>query len=219
MDKLRLRFRKTGRAVYISHLDLMQTLQRGFSRAGYELKYSEGFNPHPQISVALPMSLGVESQCELLDFRLKSDTDPAALPERLSAALPEGIEIIECYEPQRKIAELKYLEVQGRFQYDGRRPEAMARSLEDFYAAPQIVITKRSKRGENETDIVPLIARISFEAQADAVSLRAVISAQDPSLNPELLADALRQKRPELAPDFTGFTRLETLDAGLAVYR
>ena len=50
MDKLRLRFEKTGRAVYISHLDLMQTMQRAFARAEYDLKYSEGFNPHPQIS-------------------------------------------------------------------------------------------------------------------------------------------------------------------------
>ena len=61
MDKLRLRFEKTGRAVWISHLDLMHTIQRAFSRAGYELKYSEGFNPHPQISIALPLSVGMAS--------------------------------------------------------------------------------------------------------------------------------------------------------------
>ena len=53
MDKLRLRFEKTGRAVYISHLDLMATMQRAFARAGLELKYSEGFNPHPLISILL----------------------------------------------------------------------------------------------------------------------------------------------------------------------
>ena len=55
-DKLRLRFSKTGRAVYISHLDLMQTMQRAFSRAGFALKYTEGYNPHPLISIALPLS-------------------------------------------------------------------------------------------------------------------------------------------------------------------
>ena len=59
MDKLRLRFEKTGRAVYISHLDLMQTMQRAFARAEYDLKYSEGFNPHPQISILLPLSVGL----------------------------------------------------------------------------------------------------------------------------------------------------------------
>ena len=51
MDKLRLRFEKTGRAIYISHLDLMSTMQRAFARAELELKYSEGFNPHPLISI------------------------------------------------------------------------------------------------------------------------------------------------------------------------
>ena len=66
MDKLRLRFEKTGRAIYISHLDLMATMQRAFSRAGLELKYSEGFNPHPLISVLLPLSVGTASVCELM---------------------------------------------------------------------------------------------------------------------------------------------------------
>ena len=57
MDKYRLLFSKTGRAVYISHLDLMRTLTRAFLRAECRLKYSEGFNPHPQISIALPVSV------------------------------------------------------------------------------------------------------------------------------------------------------------------
>ena len=83
MDKLRLRFEKTGRAVYISHLDLMHTMQRVFSRAGFELKYSEGFNPHPQISIALPLSVGTASECEIMDFRLREDVDLAALPASL----------------------------------------------------------------------------------------------------------------------------------------
>ena len=56
MDKLRMRFEKTGRAIYISHLDLMHTLQRAFSRAGFRIKYSEGYNPHPVISIALPLN-------------------------------------------------------------------------------------------------------------------------------------------------------------------
>ena len=75
MDKLRLRFKKTGRAIYISHLDLMSTIQRAFSRAELPLKYSEGFNPRPQISIALPLSVGTGSLCEILDFKLKDDTD------------------------------------------------------------------------------------------------------------------------------------------------
>ena len=219
MDKLRLRFEKTGRAVYISHLDLMQTMQRAFARAGYDLKYSEGFNPHPQISILLPLSVGASSRCELMDFKLKTDVDLAELPKRLTAVLPEGILVTDCYESQRKVAQLKFLRIQGVFEYDHRDSAAMAEHLRSFYAAPELVITKKTKRGFGEADIRPAIREIAFAAGEEGVMLEAVISAQEPTLNPELLAEALRQKAPALAPDFARFTRLETYDAAMEIYR
>lgn len=219
MDKLRLRFEKTGRAIYASHLDLMQTMQRAFARADYDLKYSEGFNPHPQISILLPLSVGAASRCELMDFKLKSDVDLAELPRRLTAALPEGIVVTDCYESQRKVAQLKYLRIQGVFEYDDRAPAAMAGELRSFFAAPELVITKKTKRGFGETDIKLAIREIVFAAADQAVTIEAVISAQEPTLNPELLAEALRQKAPALAPDFARFTRIETYDANMEIYR
>lgn len=219
MDKLRLRFKKTGRAVYISHLDLMHTMQRAFSRAGYELKYSEGFNPHPQISIALPLSVGAASLCEIMDFRLKEDAELSTMAARLSAAMPEGIEVTEVYEQSRKVSEIKWLQIEGVFEYDERDTAEMKAALEDFYAAESIVITKKTKRGMGESDIRPAIKTISFEAAEDAVIVKALVSAQEPTLNPELLAQALRQLKPETAPDFAKFTRIETYDADMQVYR
>ena len=139
MDKLRLRFEKTGRAVWISHLDLMHTMQRAFSRAGYELKYSEGFNPHPQISIALPLSVGVGSVCEIMDFRLKGDADLRELPARLSSVMPEGLRVTDCYEQVNKIALLKYLEIRGAFEYDDRPLTVMTEELNRFFARDAIV--------------------------------------------------------------------------------
>lgn len=217
--KLRLRFSKTGRAVYISHLDLMHTMQRAFSRAGYELKYSEGFNPHPQISIALPLSVGAESVCEIMDFRLRQDADPKEIPARLTAVMPEGIEVTECYEQTRKVAELKYLEIEGVFEYDDRDAAQMAGKLREFYAADEIVITKKTKRGMGESDIKSAIRSIEFLPMDGQVRIKAVISAQEPTLNPELLSDALRQKAPEIAPDFAKFRRIETFDAQMKLYR
>lgn len=219
MDKLRLRFEKTGRAVYISHLDLMQTMQRAFARADYDLKYSEGFNPHPQISILLPLSVGAASRCELMDFKLKTNVDLKELPGRLTAALPEGIVVTDCYESQRKVAQLKYLRIQGVFEYDEREPASMAAQLRSFFAAPELVITKKTKRGFGEADIKPAIREIAFTAADQSVVLEAVISAQGPTLNPELLAEALRQKAPDFAPDFARFTRIETYDANMEIYR
>ena len=219
MDKIRLRFKKTGRAVYISHLDLMHTLQRAFSRAGYELKYSEGFNPHPQISIALPLSVGASSLCEILDFKLRADADLSELPRRLSAVMPEGIEAIEAYEFTRKPSEIKWLSIEGIMEYDERDAEIMCDELEKFYSAEEIVISKKTKRGVGEADIKPAIKSIDFTACAEGVAVKAVISAQEPTLNPELLVDALRQLKSEIAPDFAKFTRIETYDAAGNIFR
>ena len=141
-DKLRLRFRKTGRAVYISHLDLMRTMQRAFSRAGYELKYSEGYNPHPQISISLPLSVGTASVCEVMDFKLKNEEDLSELPARLTSQMPEGIEVYDAYEAERKASELKWLEIDGVFEYDSRDAGEMAEELRRFYACEHLVISK-----------------------------------------------------------------------------
>ena len=219
MDKLRLRFEKTGRAVYISHLDLMTTMQRGFARAGFRLKYSEGFNPHPLISILLPLSVGAASVCELMDFRLAEDTDLDEMPGRLTAALPEGLRVLEAYEQTRKSAELKWLRVRGEFEYDERSPAAMAEGLRAFYARDQITIVKKTKRGMGEADIRPSIREICFEPGEDKVDIISIVSAQEPTLNPELLVSALRQLEPNLVPDFARFTRLETYDADMKLYR
>ena len=242
MDKLRLRFEKTGRAVYISHLDLMATMQRAFSRAGLELKYSEGFNPHPLISILLPLSVGTASLCELMDFRLRETAvDPVTpellqdLPERLTAALPEGIRVLEAYASERKSAQLKWLDVEGWLEYDRGAPEPDA--LSEFFAQREIIIEKKTKRGMGMTDIRPAIQAISFMpeepgsteipgeqktpglAGTEVIFLKGRISAQGPTLNPDHLMAALRQLRPELAPDFASFTRLETWDAEGKLYR
>ena len=217
--KLRLRFAKTGRAVYISHLDLMRTMQRAFLRAGYSLKYSEGFNPHPVISILLPLGVGAHSECELMDFSLTEPCNLSVLPARLTEAMPEGIEALEAYPGGRKGKELKWLRVTGVFEYDDRTPDAMRSGLSEFFARERIVIVKKTKRGEGESDIAPAIREIGFSSGDDCVRLEALISAQEPTLNPEHLVNALRQLSPDLAPDFAEFTRREVYDAQMQAFR
>ena len=219
MNKLRMRFSKTGRAIYISHLDLMATMQRAFSRAGSRLQYSEGFNPRPQISIALPLSVGTASLCELMDFRLLEEVDITSLSARLNATMPEGITVQEIYEPTRKNAELKWLAVDGLFEYDDRQVDIIQKQLAAFFARPSIVIEKKTKRGFGEADIRPAIREIAFTAGEDGVHVSAVLSAQSPTLNPDLLPAALRALAPEIAPDFAKFTRIETYDAEMNLFR
>lgn len=220
-DKLRMRFSKTGRAVWLSHLDLMRTMQRAFLRAEYPLKYSEGFNPHAQISILLPLSVGVSSVCELMDFQLLEDTDIDRIPERMNALLPEGIEIQEVYRPEIKSKFLKWLEISGRFEYDGRNLSEMTDGVSAFFTRPEIIIQRKTKRGEGPMDLIPAIREITAVQSDDRshVVLHAVVSAQEPTLNPEYLAAALRQLEPSLAPDFAKFARIEVYQENGEIFR
>lgn len=218
MDKLRMRFQKTGRAVYISHLDLMRTITRAFLRAEIRLKYSEGFNPHPNISIALPLSVGCESVCEIMDFKLIEDVSPDEILAALSKQMPEGIEVQSVYASERKVKDIKWLSVEGVFEYDERDKSEMAESLRDFFSRESIVIERKTKRGVGESDIAPAIKEISFTPETDGVKLNALISAQEPTLNPEHLVSALRQLSPDICPDFAKFRRLEIFDAEMQVF-
>ena len=221
MDKLRMRFEKTGRAVYISHLDLMHTLQRAFSRAGFRIRYSEGYNPHPVISIALPLSVGTASICELMDFRLVTEDEEDTIAERLNPVLPEGIHVLEVYPSERKTAELKWLKLDGRMEYDRLDAGQAAADLRAFFSRDTIVISKKSKRGFSDFDLIPAIRDLSFtpDEENHAVKLSMTVSAQEPTFNPDLLCEALRQKQQCLEPDFASYTRIETYDANMCIFR
>lgn len=209
----RLLYKKEGKAAYISHLDLMRTFQRAFLRAGLMVRHTEGFNPHAYISVALPLSVGAESRYELLDFELVSDCPVEQVPEKLSAVMPDGITVLEAYESQRKIKEIAWIDYEGVFEYDRGACEEIARELNEFFSKDSIVILKKSKRGVRELDIMPCISSIAFRLESEnSIKVRAILSAQNPTLNPALLVEAIKQKNDALLSDFASFRRLNVLD-------
>lgn len=210
MDKLRLKFAKTGRAVYISHLDLMRTMQRVFSRAGVPLKYSEGFNPHAKISIILPLTVGTASLCEYMDFALAEDRDLAALLETLNPYMPEGIRALEAYEAPGKGAELRWLRLEGVLK--GGRDGAF---YTDFFAQSSILVEHRAKRGMRTDDIAPSIKLAKFTDTPDGVAAELVLHAQEPTVSPELMMAALGDD----GPTYYKFTRLEAFKEDMTPFR
>lgn len=97
MGRYLLRFSKTDRLKYISHLDLLRLFQRAFKRAGVQLKYSEGYNPHAKIAFAHPLSLGFESLSEYLDFETTVPYRPEQAAEMLREKMPPGLGILSCH--------------------------------------------------------------------------------------------------------------------------
>ena len=218
MDKLRLVYSQTGRARWISHLDAMRTLQRAMNRARVPIKYSEGFNPHALISIVMPLSVGTESLCQLADIRVREDVDIAALPGRLTAVMPEGIAVTDCYENADKAAALKWLRCEGTWEYDNADPAEMADTCRALFAAP-VQVLRRTKRGEGLLTITEHIRELSFVPGDHAVKVNCVVSAAEPVVNPDLITAAVAQILPQASPDAARFRRLALYKADGAPFR
>lgn len=95
MYRLRLKFCRSDRLKFLSHLDLMRLWERALRRAGLPQAYSEGFSPHAKISMAAPLPVGVTSRAELMDIFLNQRISPDEFMQKLLLQLPEGISIID----------------------------------------------------------------------------------------------------------------------------
>lgn len=211
----RLLFSKTGTAVWISHLDLMRALQRGFRRAGVLLKHSQGYSPHPTLSIALPLSVGVSSAYELADFELEDGASVSLkeLTERLNQSLPKGIQVLSCYENGQKLKHLKWLEAEITLEYDAGVPENTAQQIEALFARPSLSVEKHSKNGPVLVDIIPMLHHLTVAQPSDTtLRLTATVSAQNPTLNPLLLVTAIETELPDCKPIFSKCHRLMLYD-------
>ena len=186
---LRIRFAKRGKLKFISHLDLCRTMQAAMLRANLPLWYTEGYNPHPRITIALPLSVGCESECELLDVRVTELPDFAQTAKKLGNATVHELEILEIYEPIAKFSDIGFAEYKIYFDLP----------YSDDYPAlfsGQVMVQKRTKRGDVDTDISKMIKSIKFEAESHGTLCRAVLSASpDSYLNPEYIVRAIENSR------------------------
>ncbi len=222
MPKDRLLFVKEGRARYISHLDLMRTFQRAFVRADIPIKHTEGFNPHPFISIALPLSLGFSSRCELLEFGLLEGTDHADVPARLNAALPEGVRVLECYAGKRPMRELVWLDYALHLEDVADVPGLKAAWTQALSRESWVVEkpSKKAKSGTVKIDIPTLVKEFDFTDETEGpLVLRIVLGAQNPGLNPSVLVNALTVEYPDHVPGFVRYERMEALDSQGKMFR
>ena len=213
-------FEKTGMAIYISHLDLMRLFQRAFKRAGLHLTHTKGYNPRPSVSIALPLSLGVESRCELLDFDLDGDAvSNEEMCERLNRALVEGVRVLNVYDDGSKLKHLAYLNCEVTLEYDRGIPEGAAERIGELFSRKEILVGKRSKNGVAEQNIKPMIRSLQVLAQDRELQLKAVVCCQNPTLNPMQLSAAIDRYLPELTADFVRVRRVEIYNTDGEIFR
>ncbi len=194
MREVRLRFSKTGRLKYISHLDINRAMSRAFKRAEIPLWYTEGFNPHPYMSFSLPLSLGVESLCESVDIRLIDSIDNADIKSRMDAVLPSDLKIVDVYDNFRDNSEIVYSDYVYKFQFADNE-EALGK-ISDLLSGEEITALKKGKQGRRkvlkETNIKPFIDRYNISIRDDIIILNIrLLAGGEKNLNPSLLFDTI----------------------------
>lgn len=217
----RLLFEKKGNAIWISHLDLMRVFQRAFKRAGLPLTHTQGFNPRPSVSIALPLSVGIESKCELLDFDL--DGDPVPMEEikrRLNQSLVEGVRVLDVYDNGQKIKYLSLLDCGLSLEYDNGIPNEAAEKIGALFAQETLTVTKKNKNGSTEQNIIPMIRSMQIRAaDRNTLEISARICCQNPTLNPMQISAAIETYLPELRPDHVRCSREEIYDIHEEIFR
>lgn len=190
--RLRAVFEKSGRAKYISHLDLNRCMLRIFRRSKLPVWYTEGFNPHPYYSFALALSLGFESSCEIMDFNITDDNMSLdEIKDRLNTVMPEGMRIISVAEQVKKITAITQAEYSFSLVVDD--VQSLYGAVQELLNQPEILIEKKTKKGVKTVDIKPELEVISCELTESSVDMVMRLPAgTQTNYNPTLFIEALK---------------------------
>ncbi|MBR2742971.1 MAG: TIGR03936 family radical SAM-associated protein [Clostridia bacterium] len=218
--KVRLTFKKTDEAVFISHLDISRLFVRALNRAGIKVKYTQGFNPHAYIVFGVPLSLGYESICERVDFEVVSNETPQEIIERLNRAMPGGIEITECLEPQKKFKEIGFARWEITAEKDGPISDEEIERMRELFSSDEIIITRETKRTKGEVNLIEKSRGIEVGREGEnAVKITAALSSRpEDVLNPEYVVRAACEK---LGMEFYDvfYRRIEFFDENMEIFR
>lgn len=215
---IRAKFTKVDDLKYISHLDLMRLFQRAFRRADIPMKYSEGFNPHPQFSLATALALGISSDGEYMDVELDRDIAPEEFMQRLNRILPNGIKILKAVESNDKKSLVPLIRwsayIIGFTTKETMTNEQLNKEINSLLNKEELILTKEKKKGKKVT--------IKQHNVRDRIKELFVLSNEDSSivLKTTLMTGSQGNLKPgELVELFKQYTRIELEEDSLKVHR
>ena len=191
---VRIKFKKVGSLQYISHLDLVRTMNKIIVRANLPLWYTEGFNPKPKMIFAAPLSIGVESLSEYMDVRLTEKVSPEVIKMRLNSNMTDEMQVLDAYYTDVKLTELKWLSYSIDIKTE-RADEELVNRIREVLSRDSIVVKKKGKPHEEakEQDIARLIKSSKVALNGDVIHIDCILSADASEfLNPEYIIKALK---------------------------
>lgn len=197
MRSVRLNFSKTGRAIYISHLDVNRMMTRAVRRAQLPMWYTEGFNPHPYIAFALPLSLGQSSDCEYMDIRIEGDMTDEEVMTRLNDTLPEGLKILSVGAPVFDAKEIEKAQYFVKIVFETNEEAALfAEKADELLKGEELMAEKPGKKGHRkimkQVNLIDMIFDAKITSADNIVNLQCVLAAGNThNLNPTLLVETI----------------------------
>lgn len=223
MIPVRIKFSKKGDLMYISHLDLAKTMQRIMVRSDIDIWYSEGFNPQPKIVFAVPLPVGVESDCELLDIRTTSFIDNDEIRKRIEKNFPSEMKVLDVYTPEVKFKHIAYIDYTIKLS----SPKVTDKTADEIAQLfeKECNVTKITKSGnEKVVNLCEFINSISVENINGEIVIKAILCADgERYLNPELLIEAIKQNTGLLTlgttEEYYSILRNDMLNSDLTIFR
>ena len=193
MSRFIIKFNKVGVIRYISHLDLLRLFKRSFKRVGIKLQYSQGFNPHPKMGFAQPLSLGYTSSAELLEFDTIIPHLTDEIVEKLNTVMPEGICVLSCEELPKEGRTLAA--ITNAASYEIIIPiESFEKDIkiivDQYISQTQIKIMKHQRKSgkDIEVDIKPMIFEINVTVDNNYIMIICKVAAgSTENLSPEMV--------------------------------
>jgi len=197
---VRVAFTKQGKVRFVSHRDVARAFERAFRIEALPLAFTQGFSPRPKVSFGLALSVGHESDAEYLDVELAEPMPLDLLGDALTAALPEGIDVIgvvplvdRAPALQEAVGEVEWeIEIRGATPDVDASPDSVTVRVDAVLAASTLPV-ERVRKGKTTTDdIRPAIRRITvLGASEGGTVLIAALATRPTSLRPAELIHAL----------------------------
>ncbi|MEM1483359.1 TIGR03936 family radical SAM-associated protein [Oscillospiraceae bacterium PP1C4] len=209
---VRVFFKKQGRIKYISHLDINRCVARALKRSGLPVWHTLGFNPHIYTTFALPLSLGYESECESMDFRLTEELPMQEVVDRLNAVFPEGLIAYAAQPAGAKPEAICWADYEITQEFDGIDAQTVVDKFAAYCAQEEIPVVKKTKKGDKTIDVKPCFSVRDVKAEGCTLSMTMRAAAGITlNINPTLILDAFAENA-GIKADWMRVVRIAILD-------